>query len=184
MDLRAHGSGGCALHLGGVLWGLCDKPPCPPPLTHPCVNWFAAENPSSVMPGSLAHSNQSPAVWQWQRGGNSAASPSHSGCASLWPVLGWGVVLPLAERLLQIQPLAWELPYAMGVALGEKKRKKKKEKARPWLPVANITVGLRLYKPSWTLVNKLGWLSINTSLRIGLILTLVLMWGCGWGEKQ
>ena len=155
------------------------------PLTQPCVSWFAAENPSSVMPGSLTHSNRSPAVWQWQRGGNAAASPSHSGCASLRPVLGWGVILPLTERLLQIQPLAWELPYAMGVALGEKKRKKEKErKGQTLAPRCQHYCRAEALKPSWTLVNKLGWLSINTSLRIGLILTLVLMWGCGWGEKQ
>ena len=53
------------------------------------------------------------------------------------PVLLW-----LWHRLVaiaQISPLAWELPYAAGVALGKTKRQKKKKKERNSLDL-NYTI--------------------------------------------
>ena len=47
---------------------------------------------------------------------------------SLDPALLW--LWPLATVPIRPQPLAWELPYAVGVAQKDQKKKKKKKKKR------------------------------------------------------
>ena len=55
------------------------------------------------------------------------------------PLLLWLCYRPSA--VAPVKPLAWELPYAVGMALKSKKRKKKKE--APWkkIPVIKNNLG-------------------------------------------
>ena len=59
-------------------------------------------------------------------------------CSELW-------YRPAAVTL--IQPLAWELPYALGAALNSKKKKKKKKKIHPFMMKASLEYRCRRYNP-------------------------------------
>ena len=64
-----------------------------------------------------------PGLAQWVKGAGVAMSCSVGHRCGLDPVLLW-----LCHRLAaiaQIRPLAWELPYVMGVALKRQRRRKK-----------------------------------------------------------
>jgi len=66
-----------------------------------------------------------PGLALWVKGSGIAASCGVGCRCGSDPVLLWLWCRPAAAAL--IQPLAWELPYAMGVTLKKKKRKKKKK---------------------------------------------------------
>ena len=54
---------------------------------------------------------------------------------SLDPVLLWLWCRPAATA--RIQPLAWEIPYAVGTALKRKKKKKKNTNSHKYLQINN-----------------------------------------------
>ena len=172
-DLHACGSVGSSLHLGGFCGVFMTNlhvfaSPCPP--LHKLICWKPIPIHTWV---------SGPHEWGQQMGSSFSISP--------WlnlPKAGAELGSDSASRWGAAADL---VSHEHGVGEQAEGRTPLRNKARPRLPVADFTAVLRPHKLGLfrrALVNRLGWSSVNSFFRTGLVLTPVLMCGCRWGEKQ